>query len=138
MFFKRFAFLAALLLCGCQEITTEFSEVLQEKATIVEASYAPAHTNLTLSCGLGFDGGLSCGPGLDNVPAKYRVIMRSERCTFTFFDEVSYREFQHSIDDSVYISYRESYRALYDDGQGDKRLVSRNFLGCEFVKFGSG
>ncbi len=138
MFFKRFAFLAALLLGGCQEIKTEFSDVLHDKATIVEATHSPSRMDLTLSCGFGFTGDWSCGPTLVNVPAKSRVTMRSERCTFTFTDADSYREFQHSVESSLEVSYRESYRAIYDGARGDKRLISRDFLGCTFVKLGSG
>lgn len=138
MFFRRFAFLAALLLGGCQEIRTEFSDVLRDKFAIAEATYSPSRLDITFSCGLGFSGDFSCGPGLENVPAKYRVVMNSERCTFTFTDADNYREFQHSVNSSLEVSYRESYRAVYDGARGDKRLISKDFLGCQFVKLGSG
>ena len=122
-----------LLLCGCQEVRIESGDVLHDKVTVIEVSYVPAHTDITFSCGLGFDGEFSCGPGRSSVPDKYRVTMRSERCTFTFADAESYRHFQESVGQTAEVLFRESYRAVYEKEQGAERLVSREFMACQFV-----
>lgn len=144
--------LASSLLTGCKQVKTEISDVLHEDATVVTRIYTPSTHEPSVYLRIGGSGGVSVigadgsvvtsmdGLIFDSseVPEKYGAVFRCQHGTFTSQGsdkrhEDLYNKLQEGQE--VDITYKEIYRATYDDidGDGKKDLVERVLTGFDFL-----
>jgi len=143
--------LALVTLVGCKEIKTETSGVLHEDATVVNKIYTPsvhqAELNPTISkvgssFGMSGDGvGMSFG-GMtiteSTVPEKYGAVFKCKHGTFiSQGSDKRHKNLYNKLQEGqeVDVTYKESYRATYDDidDDGKKDLIERVLIKFDFL-----
>jgi len=153
---KLLLFLAfAAILTSCDDIRTEYSPVIHEKAVVVTLIYSPSEHKTELKqtlyhndgiSGTDYDGnqGVRIGKDLQitstTIPEKYGVAFQCQHGTFTIEgSETKHRvlnnKMSNSVRDTVEILYKEEYRVKYekDKTTGKTVEVERTLVDLDFI-----
>jgi hypothetical protein len=134
--------LAASAFTGCIDRRIEYSDVLKENAVVSDTVYTPSHHGSSVDVGIttDFDGnaGLSFTPTSVSIPEKYGVVFRCQHGKFVVQGAGErYRELWEGFEEGqeVEVTYKEVYRSVYDDADGDgvKELVERELIKYDFL-----
>ncbi len=136
--------IGASLLTGCKEIKTELSDILHEDATVSDVVYIPSRHGSGSGIGPTFDmtGDGGIGVAVTNVdvhiPEKYAVVFKCQHGKFIVEGtDKPHKSLWEKLSEGqeVDVSYREVYKSVYDDvdGDGEKDLVSRALIKYDFL-----
>jgi hypothetical protein len=118
---------AALLMAGCKEYKTEYSEVMHENATVASMYHEDNWIQMMP---------VMIGDNVGIIPISHpeiNWITFDGQVDFDIDNEEIFNRFNKN--DSADISYREIYRTVYDDGDGDgkKELLEKKIRGYYFI-----
>ncbi len=145
----------AALFASCQDIRTESSDTMYEKATIVTLIYSPSEhkTEITQTAfgskgmGIGTDWNGNTGIKISKnyqitsttIPEKYGVVFQCQHGTFTVEGsdqkyKVLSQKLSKEVGDTVNILYKEQYLVTYEkDKDGKSKEVSRVLKKLDFI-----
>lgn len=142
MTFRKFLFLLSVLACivvaGCKEERTEYSEKMTEEAQVLDVIFSPARHGSDLAPTIGFtsSGDISFGvTSVDvHIPEVYAVVFRCEQHKKKFIIQNPHKKARDlwqrlKKDQVVTVEYREIYQTIYEDG----KQLSKKFVDYEFI-----
>ena len=142
-----------LMLAGCKYSQIEESSTLHEDATMTEKIYSPSRhdaelglTAIKIGNSFGMDYGGNLGLGIGNglqissskVPEKYGIVFRCKHGSFTSEgSDERHKNLYNRLEKNqlVDVTYKELYRATYDDLENSKshKLTSRVLIDFDFL-----
>lgn len=134
--------LGTSLLIGCEETKIEYSKILHEEAVVSDVVYTPSRHGSGSGIGptMGFDGNIGIAiTHVDvNIPEKYAVIFKCQHGKFIIQGTSQrYKNLWEKLerDQNVIVEYREVYKSVYDDidGDGVKDLIKRELIKYDFL-----
>ena len=128
------------LLTGCKETKTELSDILHEDAVVSETVYSPSRhgSDISPTYDLTGDGGVGFAITSVSIPEKYAVVFKCQHGKFIVEGtDKAHRDLWQRLEEGkkVDVSYKEIYKAVYDDvdGDGEKDLLSRDLVDRDFL-----
>lgn len=112
-----------------KEYKIEYSEVKHKEAIVVYRKYTPEYYETKVMPIGGMIGGMPVTmlvPIKHYYPAKYDIIFKAN-------NKQIFKKFK--MNDLAEVSYREKYKSIYDDTNGDniKELIKKEFIKYEFI-----
>lgn len=128
--------LVAGSLNGCKEQTKyEQSDILYEKGKVITTLYNQKHTDSDLDIGITTGGDLAITPTSVTIPERWGVVFRCEhKNKFPIMGkDDKYKKLWEKLDegDSVIISYKEIYKAIYNIKT--KQILNKEVIDYDFI-----
>jgi len=136
--------LAIFAFSSCSDVRKEYSPILAEQATVMNAVYTPRKhdTNVGVTIWsddsgiLGIDHSGNFGINLGGVTVsestvreKFAIVFKCQHGQFVITRKSTYEKLKDKVGDTVTVLYREVYRTTYKDKKAVKRvLVDYDFL----------
>ncbi|MBI1957504.1 MAG: hypothetical protein HYS44_03570 [Candidatus Niyogibacteria bacterium] len=143
-----FAFLLVFSLVACKRTREEYSPVMHESGTVLQAVYTPSthRTELGVTAfetgplGMDYSGnpGISLGNGMQisqvTVPEKFAIVFRCEHGEFIITRKDVYEQLKNFQGRAVDIEYREVYRVVYEEQDGKEQVLDRKLVDYDFIR----
>jgi hypothetical protein len=131
-----FLFLAVLLIASCKRTTTEYSDPLEEPATVVDLIFTPSSHSTSVDPTINFDGSMGMAVSSHSVPERWGVVFQCQHGKFIVMGKKEKHKVLWELffpGENVMVSYREVYRVTREDGE----VVSRERIDYDFLSASS-
>jgi len=137
----KYALVFGLSFGGCDrkfERIVELSDLLNERAIVIERVHKPAHYETVLVPVIDFDLDISFKFKNVYVSDKYKIVFSGVDSHINFVEEGSEQRFKElwerfSEKDIVKVNFRKKYLSLYDCTKAEKELSKREVTSYELV-----